>query len=240
MDRRKGREPIDKAIVQSMAKHPEAMTSVSQYNVLEFKPFDPVSKIVTAKAQHSETKQIVLAAKGSVHQIEDLAAKDDNLSPAIRKEYNDVVNAFALRGFRSLGVATKVGESGKWTLLGVLPLFDPPRHDSAKTISEARNLGIKVKMLTGDQLAIAKETGARLGLGEHMFDMRKLEQEMIVMEGTEYVDLVEGADGFAGVFRMPLFDFIPLQRASRLTFEFQPRTSSALLNCCKDVSMWWP
>ena len=83
----------------------------------------------------------------------------------------------------------------------MLPLFDPPRHDSADTIRRALDLGVCVKMITGDHLAIAKETGRRLGMGTNMhpsaalFGRRDGDDTMVPVE-----ELVESADGFAGVF----------------------------------------
>lgn len=74
------------------------------------------------------------------------------------------VDAFADRGFRSLWIARADGD-GDWRLLGVLPLFDPPREDAASTIATAREMGVTVKMLTGDALAIAKEMATTVGLG---------------------------------------------------------------------------
>lgn len=139
--RQKGRDAIDKAIVKALEKYPVASQEVHKHKIMDFKPFDPVSKRVTATAYNEETKETIFAAKGSVHQIEDLAIEDGTLTDDLKKEYNDTVNGFAARGFRSLGVAHKKGTQGKWELLGVLPLFDPPRHDSGKTITEARQLG---------------------------------------------------------------------------------------------------
>lgn len=85
--------------------------------------------------------------------------------------------------------------------MGLLPLFDPPRHDSAETIRRALNLGVNVKMITGDQLAIGKETGRRLGMGTNMYPSSALLGESKDDTGGLPIDeLIEKADGFAGVF----------------------------------------
>ena len=86
--------------------------------------------------------------------------------------------------------------------MGLLPLFDPPRHDSAETITRALNLGVNVKMITGDQLAIGKETGRRLGMGTNMYPSSALlglhrDESTAALPVDE---LIEKADGFAGVF----------------------------------------
>ncbi len=79
------------------------------------------------------------------------------------------VNEFAARGFRSLGVARAEGK-GEWQFLGVLPLFDPPRDEAKATIATARQMGVTVKMVTGDALAIAQETAKKLGMGTNILD----------------------------------------------------------------------
>ena len=91
------------------------------------------------------------------------------VKPAVDK----AVNEFAARGFRSLGVARAEGD-GKWQFLGVLPLFDPPRDDAKATIATALQMGVKVKMVTGDALAIAQETAKKLGMGANILDASSL------------------------------------------------------------------
>ena len=81
----------------------------------------------------------------------------------------------------------------------MLPLFDPPRHDSSETIRRALNLGVNVKMITGDQLAIGKETGRRLGMGTNMYPSSSLLKDGDT-GGLPVDELIEKADGFAGVF----------------------------------------
>lgn len=84
--------------------------------------------------------------------------------------------------------------------MGLLPLFDPPRHDSAETIKRALDLGVSVKMITGDQLAIGKETGRRLGMGTNMYPSSSLLGQNHHDSDTSIDELIEKADGFAGVF----------------------------------------
>ncbi len=117
-----------------------------------------------------------------------------------------IIDKFADRGLRSLAVARqKVPEGSKdapgtpWQFLAVLPLFDPPRHDSSETIRRALNLGVNVKMITGDQLAIGKETGRRLGMGTNMYPSSSLLKDGDT-GGLPVDELIEKADGFAGVF----------------------------------------
>ena len=94
-----------------------------------------------------------------------LAANVKQVTPAVDQAVND----FAARGFRSLGVARAEGD-GPWQFLGVLPLFDPPRDDAKATVATARQMGVSVKMVTGDALAIAEETAKKLGMGTNILD----------------------------------------------------------------------
>lgn len=97
---------------------------------------------------------------------------------------------------------SKESPGGPWQFVGLLPLFDPPRHDSAETIRRALNLGVNVKMITGDQLAIAKETGRRLGMGTNMYPSASLlgQDKDSSIASLPVEELIEKADGFAGVF----------------------------------------
>ena len=108
------------------------------------------------------------------------------------------INEFAARGFRSLGVA-RTDEQGQWQFLGVLPLFDPPREDSKATIATARQMGVNVKMVTGDQLAIARETAGQLGLGTNILDASGFGDTQH-HETAQLAESIEKADGFAQVF----------------------------------------
>jgi len=123
-----------------------------------------------------------------------LATDTAQIKPAVDAAVND----FAARGFRSLGVA-RADADGHWRLLGVLPLFDPPREDAKSTIATARAMGVAVKMVTGDALAIAKETATKVGLGSGILDATGL-GEVHETETDAVAQSVETADGFAQVF----------------------------------------
>ncbi|RZS14137.1 hypothetical protein BHM03_00045801 [Ensete ventricosum] len=131
-----------------------------------------------------------------------------NLRDDAKKKVHSMIDKFAERGLRALGVArqevpeaNKESAGGPWQFMGLLPLFDPPRHDSAETIRRALDLGVNVKMITGDQLAIGKETGRRLGMGTNMYPSSTLLGEKNDdVSGLPIDELIEKADGFAGVF----------------------------------------
>jgi H+-transporting ATPase len=119
-------------------------------------------------------------------------------SRQVKADVDRAVDDFAARGFRSLGVARAEG-TGPWQFVGVLPLFDPPRRDAKATIATALQMGVKVKMVTGDALAIAQETAKTLGMGTAILDAAGL-GDVKRKETVSAAEAIENADGFAQVF----------------------------------------
>ena len=134
-------------------------------------------------------------AKGAPQVILQLSANAGQVKSAVEKAVDD----FAARGFRALGVARAEGE-GLWQFVGVLPLFDPPREEIPKsTIATALTMGVKIKMVTGDALAIAKETAGKLGMDAEYLDASSL-GDAKKQESAQVADSIEQVDGFAQVF----------------------------------------
>ena len=183
------KDTIDLAVLGGL-KSDQALKG---YQVVHFQPFDPVHKRTEATVKGVDGKQFKVA-KGAPQVILALSANAGEVKPAVDK----AVNAFAARGFRSLGVARAEGD-GPWRFLGVLPLFDPPREDAKATIATAREMGVSVKMVTGDALAIAQETAKKLGMGANILDASGFGDSKR-RETAALAELIEKADGFAQVF----------------------------------------
>lgn len=158
----KNLDPIDTVTISTLKRYPKAREILRQgWKTEKYSPFDPVSKRITTVATCDGVRYT--GAKGAPKAIIGLV----NPSEEISRLYREKATEFARRGFRSLGVAVqKEGED--WELLGMFPMFDPPRDDTARTITDAQNLGLSVKMLTGDAIAIAKETCKMLALGKNI------------------------------------------------------------------------
>jgi H+-transporting ATPase len=182
-------DTIDLAVLGGL-KNDQALKS---YQVIHFQPFDPVHKRTEATVKGTDGRTFKVT-KGAPQVILELSANAGQVKSAVEKAVND----FAARGFRSLGVARTEGE-GPWQLLGVLPLFDPPREDAKATIATALAMGVKVKMVTGDQLAIAQETAKKLDMGTAILDASGL-GDVKHQETTPVAESIEKADGFAQVF----------------------------------------
>ncbi|XP_073285059.1 ATPase 8, plasma membrane-type [Primulina huaijiensis] len=194
-------DAIDASIVNMLSDPKEARAGITE---VHFLPFNPVEKR-TAITYYDSNGNWHRCSKGAPEQIIELCG----LKGDVKNKAHAIIDNFANRGLRSLGVSrqtvpekTKESDGGPWEFVGLLPLFDPPRHDSAETIRKALDLGVNVKMITGDQLAIGKETGRRLGMGTNMYPSSSLlgqsKDESIASIPVD--DLIEKADGFAGVF----------------------------------------
>lgn len=207
--KKKGIDAIDKAFLKALRYYPRAKSVLSKYKVLEFYPFDPVSKKVVAVVESPQGEKIT-CVKGAPLFVLATVAKDHPIPEEIDQAYKNTVAEFATRGFRSLGVARKRGE-GSWEILGIMPCSDPPRHDTARTINEAKRLGLSIKMLTGDAVGIAKETSRQLGLGTNVYDAERLGLGGGGdMPGSEVYDFVEAADGFAEVFPQHKYNVVEI------------------------------
>ena len=187
--RAENKDTIDLAVLGGL-KNAQALKG---YQVVHFQPFDPVHKRTEATVKGPDGKEFKVT-KGAPQVILELSANAGQVKPAVEK----AVNEFAARGFRSLGVARAEGE-GQWQFLGVLPLFDPPRKDAKATIATARQMGVNVKMVTGDQVAIARETAGKLGLGTNILDASGF-GDTKHHETGQLAESIEKADGFAQVF----------------------------------------
>ncbi|KAL8208659.1 hypothetical protein R6Q57_008071 [Mikania cordata] len=199
--RTENQDAIDAAIVGTLADPKEARAGIKE---VHFFPFNPVDKR-TALTYIDDRGNWHRTSKGAPEQILTLCGCKEDM----KKKVHAMIDKFAERGLRSLAVAkqevpekTKESPGGPWQFVGLLSLFDPPRHDSAETIRRALNLGVNVKMITGDQLAIAKETGRRLGMGTNMYPSSSLlgGHKDASIAALPVEELIEKADGFAGVF----------------------------------------
>lgn len=206
----KNLDPIDKVTIMTLRRYPKAREILSRNWVTEkYTPFDPVSKRITTICTCDGVRYV--CAKGAPKAILNMSECSEEEASLFREKSTE----FARRGFRSLGVAVQK-EGEPWQLLGMYPMFDPPREDTAHTIAEAQHLGLAVKMLTGDAIAIAKETCKMLALSTKVYDSERLIHGGLA--GSAQHDLVEKADGFAEVFPEHKYQVVEmLQQRGHLT-----------------------
>ena len=195
--RAEDKDTIDLAVIGGVKDD----KTLKSYQVLHFQPFDPVHKRTEATVKGSDGKQFFVA-KGAPQVILQMSTNAGDVKPAVEKAVND----FAGRGFRSLGVA-RADEEGKWQFAGVLPMSDPPREQAKATIARAQQMGVKVKMVTGDALAIAREMAKELGMGTNILDASSL-QDKKQQDSSQASEAIEKADGYAQVFPEDKFHII--------------------------------
>ncbi|KAI0760789.1 plasma-membrane proton-e [Fomes fomentarius] len=201
--RTENQDAIDTCVVGAIGDPARARAGIK---LLDFKPFNPVDKRTEITYREESSGKLKRVTKGMTGIIIELCTR--NKTDDIENRLEADVEEFAQRGLRALAVAYEEvdgddpeGEGNGFELIGLLAIFDPPREDTKQTIDDAISLGVRVKMVTGDQLAIAKETGRRLGLGDHMYPAK------VLKDGPEpgsrfrtLDDMILDADGFAGVF----------------------------------------
>lgn len=190
-------DAIDSAIISALGDTPLKGT------VIHFTPFDPVHKLTEAQATLDGRK--LTTAKGAAQAILNWA----NASDSIRKQVSEQVDALAGSGYRALVVAER-NEQGQGKILGLLPLYDPPREDSAETISHLQKMGITVKMITGDHIAIAKQIAGRLGLGQRF----SAAEDVFSGETAPDAEQVLKQDGYAQVFPEHKFRIVKTLQSS--------------------------
>lgn len=206
------RDPADLILTAALASEPDSNDAIdsaiisglpdrdalSRYRVRAFHPFDPVGKKSTADITGEDMELTV--AKGAPQVILDMVQPDDGLRQKVTEQVDDLAN----QGYRTLGVA-RTDAQGAWQFQGLLPLFDPPRVDSAETIENAKKMGVQLKMVTGDHLSIAKQIAGQLHLGQNILPS---EQMFATHLNAHDRSQIEQADGFAQVFPEHKFEIV--------------------------------
>jgi len=191
------KDAIDLAVLGGL----DGPKALDGYIIGTFHPFDPVGKRTEASVTDSDGKKFKVT-KGAPQVIMKLAAN----ATEVKAEVDKAIDGFATRGFRSLGVARAEGD-GPWKIVGVLSLYDPLRKDAMATIATAESLGVRVKMVTGDQVAIARETAKTMGMGSDILDAATL-GDVDKKPSKAAADAIEQADGFAQVFPQHKFHIV--------------------------------
>jgi len=188
-------DAIDRCIVESLSA--EKLEGISaRYKVVKFIPFDPSSKRTEATLIDNQTQQKFIATKGAPQVIINIAHNANE----IRDAQNAIIADYATRGLRALGIARCDNPDAamrKYVYMGLISLSDPPRPDTKKTIQAANHLGIRVIMITGDQVAIGRETARELGMGLNFHSAHVLNEKFI--DGVPIAQVIEESQGWGEV-----------------------------------------
>ena len=189
--REEDKDPIDSAIINKTKSNKSLAEKLDSYEIKEFKPFDPVIK--RSEVTVADKNKTFKISKGAPQVILALLS-GENKEKAI-ENINKQINEFASKGFRALGTA-KTNNKGNWEYVGLIPLFDPPRDDSAETIKIAEDMGVKVKMITGDHTSIARYIAHQVNLNDNITEA----SVFLEKPDKEATTIIEKTDGFAQVF----------------------------------------
>lgn len=190
--REEDNDPIDSAILEKSKSDRAVAEKLNTYFTKQFKPFDPVVKRTEVTVVDAE-KNIFKISKGAPQVI--LSLLPEHEKEKLNKDLNTQIDDFASKGFRTLGLA-KTGHTKNWQYIGLIPLFDPPRDDSAETIKTAQEMGVNVKMVTGDHTSIGKQIAEKVNLKNNILEA----SVFLDKPELEASKIIEKADGFAQVF----------------------------------------
>lgn len=197
-------DPIDLAFITKATEKNLVDDSFVQTN---FVPFDPKTRRTEALVQKGGHEFRVM--KGAVNVIAQVCGLDQN----VVKELETRISEFAMKGYRTLAVA-KTDDQNQLELVGLVALYDIPRPDSKQLIEELRDLGISVKMLTGDALPIAREIAEDVGLGGNIVKVSDL-KGFIKENPIEAAEVAEKSDGFAEIYPEDKFTIVKSFQATK-------------------------
>jgi H+-transporting ATPase len=184
-----GMDVIDLAVIEH-AKN--TGIDLGAYKQVSYTSFNPATKRTEAVVESKGNRVVVI--KGAAQIVTALCRDIDEET---REKANKTIEELSRKGYRTLAVAASDDDSrDNLKFVGLLPLADPPRPDSKSMIEQARKLGIKPMMLTGDHSAIAKEVAHLMGIGDKIIRMTDLDAS----NEEEQAKSVEGCDGFAEIY----------------------------------------
>ena len=189
---------IDKAILDNIQSDQSLQAKIEDYSTSNYFLFDPVKKRTEVTVSKENKKFIV--SKGEPQVIFNLIKDKHSI-----ENYEKVVEEYAQLGYSNIAVALKE-EKGDWELIGLIPLFDPLREESAEAIKEAKTLGVDVKIVTGDSVAISRQISQKLGMTSNILPAEKLKN----IPAHELEEYVEKSDGFAEMFPEHKFTIVKI------------------------------
>lgn len=203
---KQNKDTIDTAVLDYAAA---ANIGMEKFQQLSYIPFEPSTKrseaTVSAEGKH------IKVLKGAPQTILSLCT---DLTPAIIDKVDRLLVELSRKGHRTLGVARSAGNgTDNLQFAGLISLDDPPRPDSKDMISRAKELGIKPLMLTGDNIAIAKEIARQVGIGEKIIRMDEFRR----VDKERQKTIIKETDGFAEIYPEDKYEIVKLlQTASHM------------------------
>ena len=200
--RRDIKNPIDKCICEYAVK--DLKLNFDDFEEEDFCQYNPKIKRSGVTVRNIISGEIKRFCKGAPQVVLALTEQWE-----LEKEISEQVQKFADLGYSSIAVA-ECNEKGFWEFLGLVAVFDPFFEGVNEQIQNLRNFGIKILLLTGDQIAISKKLSNTLGLGDLIFNAEIFNNDTSTVQ-REFLDtILLQADGFAEVFPEHKFTIVKM------------------------------
>lgn len=233
-------DPIELPIFHYIDENlPEIDLSI--FKQIHFTPFDPVRKRTEAEIEYGHDQ--FTAIKGAAQILIDMSELPEEKA----RNIHELVNQLASKGYRTLAVGRKTNHS-PMELIGLIPLYDPPRADSRQVIADMRDYGVEIKMVTGDHIAIAKEVGRLMGLKGEAIRSHQLtgsgSQELLLLVSAMTTAIYERLNGDVSHGEAQAFANKVMQRVEELydthllDREFIHTHESAIIEMIEDVVLF--
>ncbi|KAJ6532060.1 hypothetical protein B0H19DRAFT_1189852 [Mycena capillaripes] len=171
--------------------------------IVHYQPLSIVGGPIRVTYRMRGSRQLKRVAKGMLGHIAGMATR--NFTNALADRLDVDVEDFATRGIRTCGLAYEElqgddpeADGNGFEMAGIVGFSQPLRENTQRAVAEALDMGLQMKMVTSDQLSIAKETGRQLGLGDIMYPGKVFREEKY--QGIPPDGLILDAVGFAGVY----------------------------------------
>ncbi len=165
--KKENEDPIETPIFNYLETH-NLNDKFAQAKMNKFIPFDPV---------HKRTEGIFSNGMAYTKGAPQVVIEKCNAKEFDKKAAYAQIENFAEKGFRALGVAFKNNDDDSYHFAGLIPLYDPPREDSKHAIAEANKKNVEVKMVTGDNISVARYISGILNIGDDIENIKQLKGE---------------------------------------------------------------
>ena len=194
-------DPIDIAFLTATA---QADIPFEGYSQTAFVPFDPKTRMTEATI--NKDGETFFVGKGSF----DTICAACNVPEEEAKKMLKLAETLSEKGLRVIAVAKGIDRS-KLEFVGLAGIADRIREDSRGILQEIRELGVEVKMLTGDSLPIAKNIAQQIGLGKNVTTMSRIQEAETKAKPIDSV--IEDSHGIAQIYPEDKFSIVKtLQR----------------------------
>lgn len=188
----------------------ESKINIRKYEEENFNHYNPKQKRTMATVRDIIKGELIQCCKGAPQVVLALTEKWE-LEPQV----SEVVLKLADQGISSLAVAKK-SKKGKWKFCGIIPLLYNIRKEAEVCIKKLKALNIKITLVTGDQLAIAKSTCLKLKIGDRIFNADIFNNDNTTVQRECIDSIIAHSDGYAEVYPEHKFILVKMYQRKKI------------------------